>query len=88
MSSETDVGRNTPNETSVTINNAQLKAPSAAPALVAPMAASQFLGKKGSNPKSPTMLQPAASSASSAKVVSQKMLVAISSPRCAQQLYA
>jgi hypothetical protein len=74
-------GRYVPNETSVTMNNAQLMAPSAAPALVALMAPFQLEGKKGSSPKSPTMFQPAASSARSAKVVSQKMLVVISRPR-------
>lgn len=75
------VGAHAPNEMSVAMKRAQLMAPSAAPALVAPMAAFQFLGRKVSSPKSPTMLQPAASSARSANVVSQKMLVVISRPR-------
>ena len=76
--------KDVPNVTRVTMNRAQLSAPSPADALVALMAEFHLAGRNSSSPKPSTMAQPADSSARRAKVESQKMLVTISRPRCAQ----
>jgi hypothetical protein len=75
------MGEDAPNVTRVTMNRAQLSAPSPADALVALIAAFQLAGRNSSSPKASTTAQPADSSARRAKVESQKMLVTISRPR-------